>query len=283
MDGKHLTLAIDCDGYYLIVQCYSYYLLNRRGHTKHFVTFLCFLLFAAIATFNFESLIVSDRTFFFVISSYALAMWLQLILGLCLIYLFYLEIIAIVTDAAMTNFLEALLFYFGDVWNIVDLTSYSFNIVGVMVRLLNEKDTNLSSIAFAVSSLLMWLKILYFLRAFKSTGPLVSMILQILFESRFFLLILCISLFGFAQAFLVMGLYGTVGTALLQVFVMMLGDFDLDFAKSANESITTSFFVLFMVVVTVSFFPCIIFSLSMHFYDDSNIFLVVYSSNRLCF
>jgi hypothetical protein len=181
-------------------------------------------------------------------------MGLQYILGICLVYLFYLEFIAVVTDAQMTNLLEALIFYFADVWNVVDLTSYSFNAVGVAIRLYNETDTNLSQIAFAISSVLMWLKLLYYFRAFKSTGPLVSMILQIMFESRFFLLILCISLFGFAQAFLVMGLYGTVGTALLQVFVMMLGDFSLDFGNSANESITTCFFVLFMVIVTVSAF-----------------------------
>lgn len=188
-----------------------------------------------------------------VISSYSVAMGLQLILGFCLVYLLYLEFVAIITDATMTNLLEALIFYFADVWNIVDLTSYSFNILGVVIRLLNEKDTNLSKIAFAVSSVLMWLKLLYYLRAFKSTGPLVSMILQILFESRFFLFILCIALFGFAQAFLVMGLYGTVGMALLQVFVMMLGDFSLDFQDTSNESITTCFFVLFMVIVTVSY------------------------------
>lgn len=178
-------------------------------------------------------------------------MSLQITLGLSLIYLFYLEVVAVVTDATMTNILEALIFYFADVWNIVDLTSYSFNILGVAIRLFKEKDTNISKIAFAISSVLMWLKLLYYLRAFKSTGPLVSMILQILFESRFFLLILCIALFGFAQAFLVMGLYGTVGTSLLQVFVMMLGEFDLEFKDTANEPITTGFFILFMVIVTV--------------------------------
>ena len=205
--------------------------------------------------------------FLLVISSYSVAMGLQLLLGCCLVYLFYLEFMAIATDATMTNLLEALIFYFADVWNIVDLTSYSFNIVGVAIRLLNEKDTNFSKIAFAVSSVLMWLKLLYYMRAFKSTGPLVSMILQILLESRYFLLILCISLCGFAQAFLVMGLYETVGSALLQVFVMMLGDFSLEFQDTSNESITTCFFILFMVIVTVSeCFACLVCQCMLEFF-----------------
>ena len=228
------------------------FLFLRRGHSQHFVSYIMFLLFAALATFNFETLMQRENMPFSVVSPYSVAMALQIVLGIWLIFLFYLELVAVLSDAATHNIIEALIFYFGDVWNTVDLTSYTFNSIGVIIRLTTEKDTNFSKIAFAISSLFMWLKLLYYLRAFRSTGPLVSMILQILFESRYFLSILCIALFGFAQAFVVLDLYGTVGTSLLQVFVMMLGEIDQDFQNSINPPITTIFFSMFMVVVTVS-------------------------------
>jgi hypothetical protein len=48
----------------------------------------------------------------------------------------------------------------------------------------------------AVVSVCQWFKILYFFRAFESMGPLVSMIFGILFDVRYFFLILGIILFG---------------------------------------------------------------------------------------
>jgi hypothetical protein len=67
------------------------------------------------------------------------------------------------------------------------------------VQLLHYKDYPQSILA--VVSVCQWFKILYFFRAFESTGPLVSMIFGILFDVRYFFLILGIILFGFSQAF----------------------------------------------------------------------------------
>jgi hypothetical protein len=64
------------------------------------------------------------------------------------------------------------------------------------VQLLHYKDYPQSILA--VVSVCQWFKILYFFRAFESTGPLVSMIFGILFDVRYFFLILGIILFGFS-------------------------------------------------------------------------------------
>ena len=48
----------------------------------------------------------------------------------------------------------------------------------------------------------MWLKLLYFLRIFKSTGYLVRMVTDVLWGMKTFLLILFIVYFGFSEAFL---------------------------------------------------------------------------------
>ena len=54
----------------------------------------------------------------------------------------------------------------------------------------------------AVCGILMWLKLLYFLRIFKTTGYLVRMVTDVLWGMKTFLLILFIVYFGFSEAFL---------------------------------------------------------------------------------
>lgn len=54
----------------------------------------------------------------------------------------------------------------------------------------------------AIASILMWLKLLYFLRIFKSTGYLVRMVTDVFWGVRTFTLILVIMYFGFAEAFM---------------------------------------------------------------------------------
>lgn len=54
----------------------------------------------------------------------------------------------------------------------------------------------------AVASLMMWAKLLYFLRLFEQTGYLVRTITTVIYEMRIFLLILFIIYFGFGEAFL---------------------------------------------------------------------------------
>ena len=50
-----------------------------------------------------------------------------------------------------------------------------------------------------VNSLLIWLKLLYFLRIFESTGYLIRMIIQVCVDMRYFLLILLLSLIAFGE------------------------------------------------------------------------------------
>ena len=48
----------------------------------------------------------------------------------------------------------------------------------------------------------MWFKFLYFLRIFKNTGYLISMIFEVIKDMRYFLLVLLITIVAFADSLL---------------------------------------------------------------------------------
>jgi hypothetical protein len=61
---------------------------------------------------------------------------------------------------------------FGDMWNTMDAISFAGAFVGIIIRLSYMTDTDVSRSILAVSSVFVWFKVLYFLRAFSSSGPL---------------------------------------------------------------------------------------------------------------
>lgn len=54
----------------------------------------------------------------------------------------------------------------------------------------------------SLSSYLMWLKLYYFLRIFKTTGYLIRMLNTMIYRVKIFLLVLLIMYLGFGEAFL---------------------------------------------------------------------------------
>ena len=53
----------------------------------------------------------------------------------------------------------------------------------------------------ATMSLILWLKFLYFLRIFKTTGYLIRIIVEVIIDMRNFLLIMLLTIIAFADAF----------------------------------------------------------------------------------
>jgi hypothetical protein len=54
----------------------------------------------------------------------------------------------------------------------------------------------------SVACLLMWTKLLYFLRIFRLTGYFIRMLTDVMFDMRIFMLILTLVYFAFGEAFL---------------------------------------------------------------------------------
>ncbi|CDW75557.1 wd-40 repeat protein [Stylonychia lemnae] len=97
--------------------------------------------------------------------------------------------------------------YLSSVWNYSDILPPILIIVVVSLKLntyYNEdyEPNNFIYTVHSVATLLMWIKLLYFLRIFRSTGYLVRTLTDVIYDMKVFLLILFIVYFGFGEAFL---------------------------------------------------------------------------------
>lgn len=62
---------------------------------------------------------------------------------------------------------------------------------------------------FAVATLIMWLKAIYYLRIFRNVGYLTSLIMQVIVDIRYFIVILMMSIFAFGNAFYMLSMNNT--------------------------------------------------------------------------
>lgn len=123
--------------------------------------------------------------------------------------------------------------HFQDLWNVIDIVNHTTLLIGCFIRLIVHEDTNLSRCALAICCITMYFKILYFLRAFAVTGPLVAMIFTVASDMRAFLAVLGIVVCGFSMSFWIMTFsfsaspayeqFGFFSSALLYSFNSMLG------------------------------------------------------------
>ena len=81
----------------------------------------------------------------------------------------------------------------------------------------------------AVASLLMWLKIFYFLRIFRRTGFFVNMLIKVFFGIAIFLLLYILILCAFASSFYIMSTDGNgIIYQLNYTYLLGLGEFDME-------------------------------------------------------
>jgi len=86
----------------------------------------------------------------------------------------------------------------------------------------------------ATISLLLWLKFLYFLRIFKSTGYLIKIIIAVCFDMRYFLFILFLTIMAFGDSMRAVStsnhahnvFIGSWWQSFTYVYRMILGDFN---------------------------------------------------------
>ncbi|GMH39374.1 hypothetical protein BSKO_07272 [Bryopsis sp. KO-2023] len=172
-------------------------------------------------------------------------------------------------------------------WNWVEVLTYILLIIIIPVVHFAERpndNVGLSTI-LAVASIMMWWKVLYYMRSFKRTGPLVIIIGNIIQDMATFLVLSFLVLFGFGVAFFVlyrhirhadistedlslqdekeldniMTSFGDLPRTLATMFAFMLGDFDLeviyninrDGVPSPNKWTGVFFFVVYMFAMAV--------------------------------
>ncbi|GMH40807.1 hypothetical protein BSKO_08711 [Bryopsis sp. KO-2023] len=180
------------------------------------------------------------------------------------------------------------LMYYGDsAWNWTEIGTYILLVFVIPVVQFkgSPQDNVMLSILLAIEAIFLWWKILYYMRAFKATGPLVIFIGNIIANITTFLVLAFMVLFGFGVAFFVLYrhvvhlkpevqrqmtlreeeldniqlAFGTLGQTLVTMFAFTLGDFDLEVLYNINISGAETpsrftgiiFFVVYMFAIAV--------------------------------
>lgn len=165
------------------------YKLTREFTVKLlFIPYMMFLCLFMVYT----RIVFEDRTKN--AGTYILDLGCQIGLGLFAFYFFCNE---------AKQFWSDKMEYFTTIWNYLDIIPC----VGVFTMIIMnfiaygvEDATVTSRQIQAVTSLFMWLKVLYFLRIYKATGYYIHLISQTIFDMRFFALILAITVIAFGDA-----------------------------------------------------------------------------------
>jgi hypothetical protein len=127
----------------------------------------------------------------------------------------------------------------------------------------------------AINSVLLWSRLLHYMCAFSTTGPLVSMLLQICKEIRYFmLLVLCMSIgFGFAFYLLFASsgsadahlFYGSIPRTAVTMLSMMTGAFDqLLFFEATAPALALVLLVVYVLLMMVVLFNLLIAIMSQY-------------------
>ncbi|CDW83468.1 wd-40 repeat protein [Stylonychia lemnae] len=126
--------------------------------------------------------------------------------------------------------------YLSNVWNYIDLLSpigvITFLILELLSQLEYEVNQDFLRSIMALATFFMWLKILYVLRIFRSTGYLIRSIVEVIYDMGIFLLILFLTVTAFGDSFLRLSLGNEEGFienfffSIVYAYRMILGDFD---------------------------------------------------------
>jgi hypothetical protein len=87
-------------------------------------------------------------------------------------------------------------------------------------------------VVISITSWFMWIKCLYFLRIYDSTGYLIRMIVDVIYDMRIFIMVLAIALAAFADSLLIISVNSTTpfttgfNDSMIFTYRIILGDFD---------------------------------------------------------
>jgi Ion transport protein len=170
-----------------------------------------------------------------------------------------------------------------EAWNWMDITSYSLVYADVIVQRCSDHNhpahSKAANVINAIAAVLLWFKLLHYMRPYKATGVLVSMIFKILMKLIPFMAVLAITVIGFATAFYsVLNTdkassnynsalkYNTVGDALRASFSYMLGSYELAVLDVGPSDVMLSIlWAVFSVIVSILLINLLIAIISYNF------------------
>jgi hypothetical protein len=129
--------------------------------------------------------------------------------------------------------------YLSSFWNYIDIIPpigiyviVAFGVFGSTDLI----DETLTRTILSVITFFMWFKFLYFMRIFKNTGYLIRMIFEVIYDMRFFFLVLFVTITAFSDSFLSISLANegehvfvdNLPNAIVYTYRMILGDWDTE-------------------------------------------------------
>ena len=150
--------------------------------------------------------------------------------------------------------------YFTSFWNVLDF----FSIVGIPLVLtldLLHVDATMIRPLTAVTILIMYLRLFYYLRMFDSRLPITKIIIDITLDIQFFLFVMIIMILGCQMSFYVLSkntVSGKEGECFLQYMIYSYKLALEDFAMSDKYETMKDSFLVWSIFVFGTMFVCII-------------------------
>jgi hypothetical protein len=159
--------------------------------------------------------------------------------------------------------------YFSSPWNYIDLAP----IFLIWIAVVFSTAVNNPKIArpiYAIAAFFMWIKFLYFLRIFRGTGYLISMIIEVVSDMRIFFAVFFVTVAAFGHCFFILALNNDDANnvfikgstdALTFTYRMALGDFATDQFGNADLWLVWTMFLMatvFLLIVMLNLLIAII-------------------------
>lgn len=169
--------------------------------------------------------------------------------------------------------------YFFDVWNLIDLSSLVINAVYVGGEVTNNIAHENLQILGCIAVFLMWIKLFYWMRLFKSFSAFIRMITEIISDIKVFLVMLLIALGAFTNVIYVLNINRKesgcaenpdcgpiyeplIGfapiDALIHAYLTGLGDFNKDSYSAEDATAVWVMFILATIIVQLIFLNLLI-------------------------
>lgn len=149
--------------------------------------------------------------------------------------------------------------YFKSFWNLIDLTSLLFNLIILIMDLAGMYDRDLTTL-MSIAVLIVWLKLFYFGRIFLATAAMIRMVIEIIYDMKYFLLILLLAIAGFGNCYYILASNNTsegffTGSTYWRAFIysyrQSLGDFDTSAYTGANKHLLFTIWFLDTLVIAI--------------------------------
>ena len=154
------------------------------------------------------------------------------------------------------EFIQLIMFqgidYFKSLWNIFDWISLLTNATILIMDIANTPEADFNSVS-GVAVIFLYLRLFYFGRIFLQTTAMVRMVLEIVYDMRFFLLFLLVAIAGFGNAYLILARNLDEGALLIEdnywyafiyAYNQALGNFDTDAYTGPEKHLL--FFIWFL-------------------------------------